>query len=71
MYSFAFGIYGNVRMERSIILGQISALDGLWAVSETQLRSEEWESRQFNFRLQPTQIALGTVQNGTDKLKLD
>ncbi len=31
----------------------------------------KWESTQFNSRLQPTQIALGTVQNGTDKLKLN
>jgi RHS repeat-associated protein len=30
-----------------------------------------WESTQFNSRLQPTQIALGTVQNGADKLKLE
>ena len=30
-----------------------------------------WESTQFNSRLQLTQIALGTVQNGTDKLKLN
>ena len=31
----------------------------------------KWESTQFNSRLQPTQIALGTVQSGTDKLKLE
>ena len=36
-----------------------------------QLGNGRWESTQFNRRLQPTQIALGTVQNGTDKLKLD
>ena len=36
-----------------------------------QLGNGKWESTQFNSRLQPTQIALGTVQNGTDKLKLD
>ena len=41
------------------------------AVSSLQLGNGKWESTQFNSRLQPTQIALGTVQNGTDKLKLD
>ncbi|MGB7208884.1 MAG: RHS repeat-associated core domain-containing protein [Pyrinomonadaceae bacterium] len=41
------------------------------AVSSMQLGNNRWESTQFNSRLQPTQIALGTVQNGTDKLKLD
>ena len=41
------------------------------AVSSMQLGNGKWESTQFNSRLQPIQIALGTVQNGTDKLKLD
>ncbi|MGI8641085.1 MAG: RHS repeat domain-containing protein [Pyrinomonadaceae bacterium] len=41
------------------------------AVSSMQLGNGKWESTQFNSRLQPTQIALGTVQNGTDKLKLN
>jgi len=41
------------------------------AVSLMQLGSGRWESTQFNARLQPTQIALGTIQNGTDKLKLN
>jgi len=41
------------------------------AVSSMQLGNGRWESTQFNSRLQPTQIALGTVQNGTDKLKLN
>ena len=41
------------------------------AVTSMQLGNGKWESTQFNSRLQPTQIALGTVQNGTDKLKLD
>jgi hypothetical protein len=36
-----------------------------------QLGNGRWESTIFNNRLQPTQIALGTVQNGTDKLKLN
>ncbi len=40
-------------------------------VTSLQLGNGKWESTQFNSRLQPTQIALGTVQNGTDKLKLD
>ncbi len=41
------------------------------AVSSMQLGNNKWESTQFNSRLQPTQIALGTVQNGSDNLKLD
>ncbi len=41
------------------------------AVTSMQLGNGRWESTQFNSRLQPTQIALGTVQNGTDKLKLE
>jgi len=41
------------------------------AVSSMQLGNGRWESTSFNSRLQPTQIALGTVQNGTDKLKLN
>ena len=41
------------------------------AVSSMQLGNGRWESTTFNSRLQPTQIALGTVQNATDKLKLD
>ncbi len=41
------------------------------AVKSVRLGNGRWESTQFNSRLQPTQIALGTVQNGTDKLRLD
>jgi len=41
------------------------------AVSSMQLGNGLWESTAFNSRLQPTQIALGTIQNGTDKLKLN
>lgn len=41
------------------------------AVSSMQLGNGAWESTVFNSRLQPTQIALGSVQNGTNKLKLD
>ena len=41
------------------------------AVSSLQLGNGKWESTMFNNRLQPEQIALGTVQNGTDKLKLN
>ena len=36
-----------------------------------QLGNGRWESTSFNSRLQPIQIALGTVQNATDKLKLN
>lgn len=41
------------------------------AVSSMQLGNGAWESTVFNSRLQLTQIALGSVQNGTNKLKLD
>ncbi len=41
------------------------------AVSSMQLGNGRWESAVFNSRLQPTQIALGTLPNGTDKLKLN
>jgi YD repeat-containing protein len=41
------------------------------AVTSMQLGNNRWESTVFNSRLQPTQIALGTVQNATDKLKLN
>lgn len=41
------------------------------AVSSMQLGNGKWESTTFNSRLQPMQIALGTVQNGFDKLKLN
>lgn len=41
------------------------------AVSSIQLGNTRWESTQFNNRLQPTQIALGTSQNATDLLKLN
>jgi RHS repeat-associated protein len=40
-------------------------------VTSMQLGNGRWESTVFNSRLQPTQIALGTVQGGTDKLDLD
>jgi RHS repeat-associated protein len=41
------------------------------AVSSIQLGNLSWESTQFNARLQPTQIALGTTQAATNLLKLD
>ncbi|MEZ5306395.1 MAG: RHS repeat-associated core domain-containing protein [Pyrinomonadaceae bacterium] len=40
------------------------------AVSDMQLGNGKWESTTFNSRLQPTKIALGTVQGGDDKLNL-
>lgn len=36
-----------------------------------QLGNGNWESTQFNPRLQPVQIALGTTQHATDLLKLE
>lgn len=41
------------------------------AVISMQLGNGTWESTAFNSILQPEQIALGTVQNGYDKLKLN
>ncbi|MDQ3748275.1 MAG: hypothetical protein M3367_04540 [Acidobacteriota bacterium] len=41
------------------------------AVSSMQLGNLKRESTQFNSRLQPTQIALGTTLNPTELLKLD
>ncbi len=67
----------------SIVQSKKNANSGYWnyaksftytaagAVSSMQLGNGKWESAQFNSRLQPVQIALGTVQNGSDKLKLN
>ncbi|HEX8737372.1 MAG TPA: RHS repeat-associated core domain-containing protein [Pyrinomonadaceae bacterium] len=41
------------------------------AISSMQLGNGRWESTQFNSRLQPTQIALGSTKDATDKLKLN
>lgn len=41
------------------------------AVSSMQLGNFKWESTEFNSRLQPTQIALGTTQAAYDILKLN
>ncbi|MBK7706817.1 MAG: hypothetical protein IPJ30_13865 [Acidobacteria bacterium] len=41
------------------------------AVSSMQLGNGTWEKTAFNSRLQPTQTALGKIQNTTDLLKLD
>jgi RHS repeat-associated protein len=40
-------------------------------MTSVQLGNGRWESTQFNNRLQPTQIALGTTQGATDLLKLE
>lgn len=41
------------------------------AVTSMQLGNGTWESTTFNSRLQLNQVALGTVQNGYNKLKLN
>jgi RHS repeat-associated protein len=41
------------------------------AVTSMQLGNGRWESTQFNSRLQPTRIALGTTPGALDKLQLD
>jgi len=41
------------------------------AVSSLQLGNGHWENTNFNSRLQPTRIALGTTSSSTDLLKLD
>lgn len=45
--------------------------NALGAVVSTQLGSGLWESTVFNPRFQPTEIALGTTQNGDNVLKLE
>ncbi|MEZ5308058.1 MAG: RHS repeat-associated core domain-containing protein [Pyrinomonadaceae bacterium] len=66
----------------SIVQSKKDANHGFWdyakgfqytaagAVSDMQLGNGKWESTAFNSRLQPTKIALGTVQGGDDKLNL-
>jgi RHS repeat-associated protein len=41
------------------------------AVKEMKLGNNLWEHTSFNARLQPTEIGLGTTQNGIDRLKLN
>ncbi len=41
------------------------------AVSSVQLGNFRWESAQFNSRVQPTRLALGSTQSATNILKLD
>ncbi|MFV0388400.1 MAG: hypothetical protein ACK5NT_06570, partial [Pyrinomonadaceae bacterium] len=41
------------------------------AASSIRLGNNKYESTQFNNRLQPTQIALGTTHNGKNLLKLN
>lgn len=67
----------------SIVESKKNANTGYWAyansftynpagaVTSMQLGNGRWESTTFNSRLQPTHIALGTVQDGYDKLKLN
>ncbi|MEO8648769.1 MAG: RHS repeat-associated core domain-containing protein [Acidobacteriota bacterium] len=47
------------------------AYNAAGAVTSMQLGNGTWESTVFNSRLQPTQIALGSVADGYDKLKLN
>ena len=47
------------------------AYNAAGAVTSMRLGSGRWESTQFNSRLQPTRIALGSVHGATDLLKLD
>jgi len=70
----------------SIVLSKKNSSAGFWtyansftynaagAATSLQLGNGRWESTQFNSRLQPTQIALGTTGSGTlayDLLKLN
>jgi len=67
----------------AMVKGKKNALSGYWnyaqnftyapngAVTSMQLGNGRWESTQFNSRLQPTQIALGSTISATDLLKLD
>jgi hypothetical protein len=49
----------------------IDACQSAAAVTSMQLGNGRWESTQFNNRLQPIRIALGTTKNATNLLKLD
>jgi RHS repeat-associated protein len=67
----------------AIVQSKKNASSGFWhyadafsynaagAVTSMQLGNGRWESTQFNSRLQPVQIALGSVQSATNLLKLD
>lgn len=69
--------------ELAIVQSKKNLSAGLWnyaqhftytaagAVSSMQLGNGRWESAQFNSRLQPNQIALGSTKDATDKLKLN
>jgi RHS repeat-associated protein len=41
------------------------------AISDLKLGNNLWEHSNFNSRLQPTEIGLGTAQSGVDRLKLE
>jgi RHS repeat-associated protein len=69
--------------ELSTVQSRKSANHGFWnyakhftynpagAATSIQLGNGQWESTNFNSRLQPVQIGLGTTQNTTNKLKLE
>ncbi len=72
----------NANGELSMVQSKKNSDSGYWsyansftnsaagAVTSMQLGNGHWESTTFNSRLQPTQIALGIVQDGDGLLKL-
>ncbi len=73
----------NANGELSMVQSKKNSDSGYWsyansftysaagAVTSMQLGNGHWESTTFNSRLQPTQIALGIVQDGDGLLKLN
>lgn len=73
----------NSSGELSMVESRKNSSSGFWAyansfaytaagsVSSLQLGNGRWESTQFNSRMQPRQIALGTLPGGLDQLRLD
>jgi RHS repeat-associated protein len=75
----SFDNNGNLTMVRSkeaasngfVTYASSFTYNAVGEATSIHLGNGKWESTQFNSRLQPEQIALGTVQNGTDILKLN
>jgi RHS repeat-associated protein len=73
----------NSEGELSLVRSRKNAASGYWnyadsftyhaggGVAAMQLGNGRWESTQVNLRRQPNRIALGTVRNATDVLRLD
>jgi RHS repeat-associated protein len=72
----ADGDLANIQSKKNLSAGfwnyaQHFTYTAAGAVSSMQFGNGRWESTQFNSRLQPIQIALGSTKDTTDKLKLN